>query len=596
MPDQAARPTLSTLKPFARWLLRYRGRIALALVALAVASAATLTIPVAVRRVIDHGFSGDGAGIINSYFVGLIAVIAVLAVASSLRYFLVTSLGERVVTDIRNDLFSRLVGFDVAFYDTARSGELISRLSADTTQLKSAFGVSASIALRNLFLFLGATAMMVVTSPKLSGLVLLAMPIIVLPLVGAGRAVRRRSKLAQDKLAEATAYATEQIGAIRTIKSFQAETRIRSVYDKANERAFASARATLAQRSVVTGIAIMLIFSSIIGVMWFGARDVVSGAMSAGELSQFLLYAVFAAGGLSQLSEVWTELSAAAGAAERMGELLETPTLIADRAAPQPYRFDSLRFDNVAFAYPSEPSRIVLGPIEFEVRSGERLAIVGPSGGGKSTIMQLLMRFYDPISGAIIAGGRSYRDLEPSILRENFALVPQDPVIFAASIADNIRYARPDASEADVERAAGLAAADGFIRELAQGYDTMVGERGVTLSGGQRQRIAIARALLKDAPILLLDEATSALDAESEAEVQAALDALAAGRTSIVIAHRLATVLKADRILVIDQGRIVAEGRHEALVAQGGLYARLAALQFAGAEAGNVLPLPRAAE
>jgi ATP-binding cassette, subfamily B, bacterial len=579
------RPTLATLKPFSRWLLRYRGRIALALLALVVASAATLTIPMAVRRVIDHGFGASNEGVINTYFLGLIGVIVVLAVASSLRYYLVTTLGERVVADIRADLFSRLVGFDVAFYDGARSGELISRLSADTTQLKSAFGVSASVALRNFFLFAGATMMMVISSPKLSGLVLLAMPIIVLPLVGAGRSVRRKSKAAQDRLADATAYATEQIGAIRTIKAFGAESRIRSGYGAANEFAFDSARATLRQRAIITGVAIFLIFASIIGVMWFGATDVSEGRMSAGELSQFLLYAVFAAGGLSQLSEVWTELSAAAGAAERMAELIDTKALIADQAeAPaklsDAVRFDTVRFDAVAFAYPGQPNETVLGPINFAVKPGERLAIVGPSGGGKSTIIQLLMRFYDPSTGRIIAGETPYTELEPSVLRANLALVPQDPVIFAASIRDNIRYAKLEASDAEIEHAAEMAAARDFITELPQGFDTPVGERGVTLSGGQRQRIAIARAILKDAPILLLDEATSALDAESEAAVQRALDALLKGRTSIVIAHRLATIKNADRILVVEDGRIVEEGTHASLIRANGLYARLAALQF----------------
>jgi ATP-binding cassette, subfamily B, bacterial len=576
----AKRPTLSTLKPFAGWLLRYKMRIMLGLIALVLASAATLVIPMAVRRVIDNGFSGSSDSIINSYFLGLLGVVVVLALASSLRYYFVTTLGERVVADIRNDLFSRLVSFDVAFYDAARSGELISRLSADTTQLKSAFGVSASIALRNFFLFAGATIMMVITSPKLSGLVLLAMPLIVIPLVGAGRGVRKKAKAAQDRLADATAYATEQIGAIRTIKSFGTEARIRSSYRDANEFAFDSARATLRTRAIITGIAIFLIFTSIIGVMWFGATDVANKKMTAGELSQFLLYAVFAAGGLSQLSEVWTELSAAAGAAERMSELIATRPLIADHAEAKAQRFDTLTLEAVSFQYEGESNKPALGPIDLTIKSGERVAIVGPSGGGKSTIIQLLMRFYDPTKGRILAGNTPYGQLEPSALRANLALVPQDPVIFAASIADNIRYARPDASDEDVRHAATMAAASAFIAALPNGFDTMVGERGVTLSGGQRQRLAIARAILKDAPILLLDEATSALDAESEAAVQQALEQVTKGRTSIVIAHRLATILSADRIVVVDQGRIVEEGTHAALVRANGLYARLAALQF----------------
>jgi ATP-binding cassette, subfamily B, bacterial len=599
MTDKAAprRATLVTLKPFARWLLRYRGRVVLALLALIAASGATLAIPLAVRRVIDHGFGDESGTVINSYFFGLIGVVIVLAAASSLRYYLVTTLGERVVTDIRGDLFSRLVGFDVAFYDQARSGELISRLSADTTQLKSAFGVSASVALRNFFLFAGASIMMVVTSPKLSGLVLLAMPLIVLPLVAAGRGVRKRSKEAQDRLADATAYATEQIGAIRTIKSFGAEKRIRSSYNSANEHAFSSARATLQSRAIVTGIAILLIFASIIGVMWFGATDVASKAMTGGELSQFLLYAVFAAGGLSQLSEVWTELSAAAGAAERMSELMAIEARISDKCPAPAERFETVAFESVGFAYPGSEGRTILGPISFAVKPGERLAIVGPSGGGKSTIIQLLMRFYDPDQGRILAGSTPYLSLEPSVLRANLALVPQDPVIFAATIRENILYARPDATDAEVLKAAELAHAMEFIDDLPQGLDTPVGERGVTLSGGQRQRLAIARAILKDAPILLLDEATSALDAQSEAAVQKALDALAKGRTSIVIAHRLSTIISADRILVIDEGRIVEEGSHSELLARRGLYARLAALQFnAGEKPLAIAGLPQAAE
>jgi ATP-binding cassette subfamily B protein len=585
--DAAAKPTLSALRPFAGWLARHKARIAMAVISLAIASAATLVIPVAVRRVIDGGFVGGEAGLIDSYFGALFGVVAVLAVASSLRYYFVTTLGERVVADIREDLFRRLVSFDVAFFDDARSGELISRLSADTTQLKSAFGVSASIALRNMFLFVGATVMMIVTSPGLSLLVGLAIPLIVLPLVGAGRTVRRRAKAAQDQLAEATAYATEQIGAIRAIKSFSAEPRIAGRYAEANREAYEAARATVAFRSALSGVAIFLIFASIIAVLWYGASAVADGVMSAGELSQFLLYALFAAGGLSQLSEVWTELSAAAGSAERLGELLAVTPAIASRAtkaAAPPAPFRSIAFEDVSFAYPARPGEPILGPVSFRVADGERLAVVGPSGAGKSTIIQLAMRFYDPSAGRLLAGDRPYASLDPDDLRASIALVPQDPVIFAASIAENIRYARPDADDRAVEAAAEQAAALDFIRALPQGFATPVGERGVTLSGGQRQRIAIARAILKDAPILLLDEATSALDAESEAQVQEALTRLSRGRTSIVIAHRLATIVAADRILVLDRGRIVAEGRHEALIAQGGLYARLAALQFAKAE------------
>jgi ATP-binding cassette, subfamily B, bacterial len=576
----ASRPTLQSLKPFARWLLKYRGRIALGFISLIVASAATLAIPLAIRRVVDHGF-GAGEGIIDAYFVALTGVVGVLAVASAFRYYLVTTLGERVIADIREDLFTRLVRLDVAFYDQARTGELIGRLASDTAQLKNAFGVSASIALRNLFLFVGATVMMVYSSPKLSGLVLVAMPLIVLPLVGAARKLRSQARIAQDQLAETTAFANEQIGAIRTIKAFGAENRISGRYRSANDAAYDARRYTLLSRSLVTGIAIFLIFAAIVGVIWLGASDVANGVMSGGELSQFILYAVFAAGGLSQLSEVWTELSAAAGSAERMGELLEMTPKIDDQGPLTGLSFNSLAFEDVRFAYPSQSGRDVLGPLSFSVQPGERIAIVGPSGGGKSTVIQLLMRFYDVTAGQILAGQTPFSQLQPSDIRRNIALVPQDPVIFATSILENIRYSKPEASLEEVKRASALAAADGFITALPQGYDTMVGERGVTLSGGQRQRIAIARALLKNAPILLLDEATSALDAENEAAVQTALDTLMRGRTSVVIAHRLATITEADRILVIDKGRIVEQGNHESLVSAGGLYARLAALQFA---------------
>jgi len=579
-----AETSLRSLLPLIPFALRHKGRIAAAILALGLASAATLLIPVAVRRVVDLGFTAENAAFISRYFSVLLAVVGVLAVASAARYYLVMSFGERVVADLREAVFAHLTRLDAPFYDRSRSGELVSRLSADTTQLKAAFGASASIALRNFVLFLGATALMVWTSPKLSALVLAAIPVILLPLIGAGRSVRRRSREAQDALAETSAYATEQIGAARTMQAFGAGARVRAVYANAVEIAFAAARDSLKARALLTAVAIFFIFASVIGILWLGAQAVIEGSMTGGRLAQFILYAVFAASSLSQLSEVWNEVSAAAGAAGRIAELLETRPDIADPASPLamplPAR-GAIAFDDVAFAYPSRPDQPSLGPITIDVKPGERIAVVGPSGAGKSTLVSLVARFYDPTAGRVLVDGVDIRHVALDELRGRIALVPQDPVIFSGTIAENLRYARADATDADLAQAAAQASALSFIEALGQGFETRVGERGVTLSGGERQRLAIARAILKDAPILLLDEATSALDAENEAAVQQALDRLMQGRTTIVVAHRLATVLKADRILVMDQGRIVEEGTHQSLARrEGGLYARLANLQF----------------
>jgi ATP-binding cassette subfamily B protein len=587
MTDAAAPPpqtSLRALKPLLPFTLRHKGRIAAGMTALVAASAATLMIPIAVRRVVDFGFTAENAELISAYFGVLLGVVALLAVASSFRYYFVMTFGERVVSDVRQAVFDHLTKLDAGFYDRSRSGELVSRLSADTTQLKSAFGASASIALRNVVLFFGATAMMLVTSPKLSALVLAAIPAIVLPLIGAGRSVRRRSREAQDALAETSAYATEQIGASRTMQIFGAEGRVRAAYARAVEHAYGTARDSLRARALLTAVAIFLVFASVIGILWLGAQAVIDGRMSAGRLSQFVLFAVFAASSLSQLSEVWTEVSAAAGAAGRIAELLETKSAVSEATAPvrmpEPATGD-IRFEGVVFAYPSRPEHAAVGPLDIHVRPGERVAIVGPSGAGKSTIIQLISRFYDPTAGRLLIDGVDAREAALADLRRRIALVPQDPVIFSGTIAENLRYAKPDATEADLRRAAEQASALGFVMALDKGFDSLVGERGVTLSGGERQRLAIARAILKDAPILLLDEATSALDADSEAAVQAALDLLMEGRTTIVVAHRLATVLKADRILVMDGGRIVEEGTHDSLTRRkDGLYARLAKLQF----------------
>jgi ATP-binding cassette subfamily B protein len=574
------------LRPLARllpYIGRYRGRAIAALCALVVAALTTLVVPIAVRRMIDFGFSTRGVELIDSYFSVMIAVAFVLATASAMRYYLVTTIGERIVADLRNDVFSHLTRLSPAFFDTARTGEMISRLTADTTQLKSAVGASVSIALRNLVLFIGGAGMMVFTSPRLSAFVLGAIPIIVLPLVGFGRSVRRRSRLAQDTLADASAYASELIGAARTMQAFTNEKLAAGRFASAVETAYQAARASTKARSVLTAIAIFLVFASVVMVLWIGAQDVLAGRITAGRLGQFVLYAVFAAGGLGELSQVWGEISQASGAAERLFELLNVKPAITAPAQPMtlpsPPRGE-VTFDDVRFAYPGRRDVDVLDGISFRVRPGERIALVGPSGAGKSTIFHLILRFYDPDAGSVTFDGVMLSDADPAQLRARLALVPQDTVIFAASARDNIRFGRPDASDAEIEHAAELARASEFIARLPEGLDTLLGERGVMLSGGQRQRIAIARAILRNAPLLLLDEATSSLDAESETLVQQALDGLMKARTTIVIAHRLATVQSCDRILVLDHGRIVEEGTHTSLSAAGGLYSRLAKLQF----------------
>jgi len=585
-PASSRRVKVQPLKRLAPYVLRYRGRALAALVALIVAALTTLVVPIAVRRMIDFGFSAQAAELINSYFSVLIAVVAVLATSSALRYYLVTTLGERIVTDLRADVFAHLTKLSPGFFDAAKTGEMLSRLTADTTQIKSAVGASVSIALRNLVLFVGGTTMMVVTSPRLSLFVLGVIPVIVLPLVGYGRAVRKKSRAAQDTLAEASSYAGELIGAVRILQAFTNETMARRRFSGAVEEAYTAARGATRARSVLTAIAIFLVFASVVLVLWVGAQDVLAGDITPGRLGQFVLYAVFAAGGLGELSQVWGEISQASGAAERLFEILDVePEIEAPAnpvAMPVPAR-GAVAFDDVRFAYPTRPDAFVLDGLSFDVRPGERLALVGPSGAGKSTIFHLILRFYDPASGRVRFDGVDLPTADPAALRQRIALVPQDTVVFAASVADNIRFGNPDASDDDVARAAKAAHAAEFIARLPQGYDTILGERGITLSGGQRQRIAIARAILRDAPLLLLDEATSSLDAESETLVQKALTQLMQQRTSIVIAHRLATVLSCDRILVIDKGRIVEEGTHAQLSASGGLYARLAKLQFEAA-------------
>jgi ATP-binding cassette subfamily B protein len=571
---------LLLLRPY---ILAHRGVLALAIVALVVSALAMLSVPLALRRMIDVGFSAGDGGFIDRYFGMLILIGVVLAIASAARFYYVNWLGERVVASIRAEVFAHLATLGPAFYERTRSGEVMSRLTADTTQIKAAAGTALSQAARNTIMLVGALGMMFVTSAKLSLLVLVVMPAIVLPLVAYGRVVRRLSRRAQDTLADASAYAAENLAAVRTMQSFTHEGVVAKRYDGAVQRAFEAALSRLKARAGLTALVIFLLFTSIVGVLWYGAGLVVSGEMTGGRLSQFILYALFAAGALAELSEVWGEVSQAAGATERLAELLDTRSEITSPPNPVPLLVPAkgrVEFADVSFAYPTRRERNALDAVSFVVEPGETVAVVGPSGAGKSTLFGLLLRFYDPVSGVVRLDGVDLRQADLMELRRRIAVVPQDVALFADTIAENIRYGAPTATMDDVRQAARAAQAEAFITALPKSFDTELGERGVTLSGGQRQRIAIARALLRNAPVLLLDEATSALDAESEMAVQKALEPLMAGRTTLVVAHRLATVQRADRILVMDEGRIVEQGNHTALLRKGGLYARLAELQF----------------
>lgn len=577
------RPSLKPLQALVPYLTRYPAVLIGAALALVVSAGAMLVMPIAVRRMIDHGFSSSDGQFIDRYFAVLIVIGTVLAIAAAFRFYFVNWLGERVVADLRRDVFGHLSTLGPAFFEKTHSGEVMSRLTADTTQLKSVAGSTLSQALRNTIMLVGALVMMFVTSAWLSALVLIAIPAIVLPLMAYGRSVQRLSRRAQDTLAEASAYAAENLQAVRTMQAFRHEGAVLGRFSHAVEKSFDAAKDRLRARALLTAVAMILVFASVVGVLWIGASSVVKGTMTGGTLSQFVLYALFAGGALAELAEVWGEIAQAAGAAERLVELQAVVPEIQSPPNPLPMPVPAkgeIAFEAVTFRYPTRPDASALDGVSFRVRPGETVAVVGPSGAGKTTIFNLLLRFYDPASGVVRLDGVTVSDASLDQLRSRISLVPQDVALFADTVTENIRYGSPAATAADVKRAAEAAQADGFIAKLPEGYETRLGERGVTLSGGQRQRIAIARAILKDAPVLLLDEATSALDAENEILVQRALEGVMRGRTTLVIAHRLATVQKADRILVMDQGRIVAEGTHAELVAKGGLYGRLAELQF----------------
>jgi len=562
--------------------------VLLALVALAVAAGASLVLPIAARQVIDHGFHGGAATQVSRYFLGLLAVTTIIGFASASRYYLVTWIGERVVADVRRRVFDHVLGLSTEFFERTRTGELLSRLSADTTLVQSVVGSSASFTLRSIVLAIGAAIMMGITSPKLMALALLGVPMVIAAITLMGRKVRGLSRAAQDRIADTAALASEVLNAMPTVQAYTHEPIDRQRYGEATESAFASGIRRTRVRAWMTAAVFIIIGASIVGVLWIGARDVLAARMTPGQLSQFVLYAVILASSVGALSELWGEIQRAAGATERLMEILATEPVIAAPAAPlhvaHPVRGE-LAFSAVTFRYPTRLDHAALLDFSLKVAAGEALALVGPSGAGKSTVFQLLLRFFDPSQGRILLDGVDIAMLDPAELRAQIAVVSQEPVIFAGTITDNIRYGRPAASDAEVRAAALAAAAEEFVLRLPSGYDTRVGERGVTLSGGQRQRLAIARAMLRDAPVLLLDEATSALDAENERLVQRGLANLMAGRggrgrTTVVIAHRLGTIQRIQRIVVMDQGQIVAQGSHAELVRGSGLYARLAALQF----------------
>ena len=574
--------TVGPLRGLAPFLKPYRLMIALAGFSLVVTAALSLVLPLAVRRVVD-GFSSGSTQLMDQYFGAAIAIAGLLAVGTGFRYYFVTRLGERVVADIRKAVYSKMIGMSPAFFDKVMTGEVLSRITTDTTLIQSVIGSSVSVALRNVLIFFGGLILMMITSAKLTGAVLLLVPFVLVPILVLGRRVRRLSRENQNKIAESSGNASETLLAATTVQAFTHETRSRARFDTLTEEAFDAARQRIGARALTTVIVIFLIFTGIVGVLWMGARDVRADVMSTGALVQFVIYAVLVAGSVAALSEIWSELQRAAGATERLVELLHAEDPVQDKPDTKQISASikgAVAFEDVTFRYPARPKAPALDGFSLDVKAGETVALVGPSGAGKSTVFQLLLRFFDPDSGSITLDGMDIADLRRDAFRQYLAYVPQDPVIFATSAMENIRFGRPDATDAEVIEAAKAAAADGFLRALPEGYDSFVGERGVMLSGGQKQRIAIARAILRDAPVLLLDEATSALDAESEQAVQKAVDRLSADRTTLIVAHRLATVKRADRIIVLEGGKVVAQGTHDALVAQGGLYARLARLQF----------------
>ncbi|NGX17255.1 ABC transporter transmembrane domain-containing protein [Wenzhouxiangella sp. XN24] len=582
--ERARSRTLRPLRDLLPFLKPYRGMLAAALGALLLAAGATLSLPVAVRFMIDQGFSAENTAQVDRYFLAMFGIASLLAISTSLRYYFVSWLGERVVADVREAVFRHILRLSQSFYETTRTGEVLSRLTTDTTILQSVVGSSASVALRNVLLLAGGLVMLAITSPKLTGLIVVLVPVMLLPLILFGRRVRMLSRRNQDRVADSSALAEEILTAMRIVQAYVRETWEAARFRDVVEDSFIAALARIRARALLTAVVILFVFGAIVLVLWFGAKAVLAGTMTGGQLGQFVLYAVLVAGSFAALAEVWGEVQRAAGAMERIMELLTTTPEIRDPARPAaaavPARGE-VRVENLDFWYPARPDRKALDNVSFTVPAGKTVALVGPSGAGKTTVFQLLLRFYDPQSGCIRLDGVDIGTLSLADLRGAMAMVPQETVIFSTSARENIRYGRPEADDAEVEAAARAALAHEFICDMPEGYDTYLGERGVRLSGGQRQRIAIARAILKNPPLLLLDEATSALDAESEQQVQQALDRLMTDRTTIVIAHRLATVLKADRIVVLEGGRLVATGSHDELVAQEGLYARLARLQFA---------------